>query len=168
VKRRKFAQSGGGERELPRQGWMDMQFAAKTISRVTSKPEEKDRRSAKRMATHLKDSRRGVIEHKFQKMPEKVVVWSDTDLVGCRRTRRSPSGGIVMFGSHCVKTHSQTQETIALSSGESGVYGIVKAATIGLGTRGLLGHVGVEVEAKVNTESIAATSIATRRGAGEI
>ncbi len=43
-----------------------------------------------------------------------------------------------MFGSHCIKTHSQTQETIAFLSGESEFYGIAKAAAMGLGTKGLM------------------------------
>ena len=117
---------------------MDMQFAAKEISRFMSMPEEQDWRSAKRLARYLKDSKRMVIEYKFQKLPEKVVVRSDTDFVGCSLTRRSASGGVVMFGSHCIKTYSQTQETIALSSGESEFYGIVKAAAMGLGMKGLM------------------------------
>ena len=72
----------------------------------------------RRKTRYLKDNKRVVIECKFQRMPEKVVVWSDTDFAGCKRTRRSTSGGVVMLGGHCVKTYSQTQETIALSSGE--------------------------------------------------
>ena len=125
---------------------MDMQFAAKEISSFKSKPEEQDWRSAKRLARYLKDNKRMVIEYKFQKLPEKVVVWSDTDFAGCKRTRRSTSGGVVMFGSHCIKTYSQTQETIALSSGESEFYGIVKAAAMGLGMRGLMEDLGMTVE----------------------
>ncbi len=66
-----------------------MQFAAKEISRFMSKPEEQDWRSAKILAKYLKDNKRMVIEYKFQKLPEKVVVWSDTDFAGCKRTRRS-------------------------------------------------------------------------------
>ena len=80
-----------------------------------------------------------MIEYNFQRLPEKVVVWSDADFAGCKRTRRSTSGGVVMFGNHCIKTYSQTQETIALSSGESEFYGIVKAAAMGLGMKGLMG-----------------------------
>ncbi len=60
-----------------------------------------------------------VIEYKFQKMPEKVVVRSETGLAGCKLARRPTSRGVVMLGGHCVKTYSQTQEAIALSSGES-------------------------------------------------
>ncbi len=57
-----------------------------------------------------------VVEHKFQKLPEKAVARSDTDFAGCKRTRRSTSGGAVMLGNHCIKTYSQMQDTIALSS----------------------------------------------------
>ncbi len=64
-----------------------------------------------------------------------------------------------MFGNHCIKTCSQTQETIALSSGESEFYAIVKAATMGLGMNGLMEDLGVEVEVQVNTDSSAAKSM---------
>ena len=147
---------------------MDMQFAAKEISRFMSKPEGQDWRAAKRLARYLKDQRRVVIEYKYQGMPKKVMVWSDTDFAGCRRTRKSTSGGVIMFGDHCLKTYSQTQETIALSSGESELYGIVKAATMGLGIKGLMRDLGVEVEIEINTDSSAAKSIASRRGAGRV
>ena len=53
---------------------MDIQFAAKEVSRFMSKPEEQDWSSAKRLARYLKDNKRLVIKYKFQKMPEKVIV----------------------------------------------------------------------------------------------
>ncbi len=92
---------------------MDMQFVAKVISRFTSEPEERDWRAAKRVARRFKDHRRVVLEYKCQELPSKVVVWSDLDFAGCRRTRRSTSGGVVVVVSHCLKTYSQTQETVA-------------------------------------------------------
>jgi hypothetical protein len=93
---------------------IDMQFVAKEISRCTSEPDEQDWRSAKRLARYLMDNKSVAIECKLQRLPEKVMVWSDTDSAGCRRTRRSTSGCLVIFGSHCVKTYSQqTQEAVA-------------------------------------------------------
>ncbi len=71
-----------------------------------------------------------------------------------------------MFGGHCIKTHSQTQETIALCSGEPEFYGIAKANKIGLGLKGLMEDLGVEMEVQVNTDVSAAKSIVSRRGAG--
>ncbi len=53
--------------------------------------------------------------YKYQKLPERVTVWSDTGSAECRRTRRSTSRGVVISGKHCINTYSQTQETIALS-----------------------------------------------------
>ncbi len=73
-----------------------------------------------------------------------------------------------MWGGHCVQTYSRTQETIALSSGESEFYGIEKAATMGLGMKSLLEDLGVKVKVQVNTDSSAAKSIAPRRGAGRV
>ncbi len=57
------------------QDGMDMQFAAQEISRFMTKSEEQDWRSAKRLARYLKDNKRMVIEHKANKLPEKVVAW---------------------------------------------------------------------------------------------
>ncbi len=73
-----------------------------------------------------------------------------------------------MFGGHCIKAYSQTQKTIGLSSGESEFYGIVKAAAMGLGVKGLMGDLGVGVVVQVNTDSSAAKSITVRRGAGRV
>ncbi len=73
-----------------------------------------------------------------------------------------------MFGSHCIKTYSQTQETIALSSGESEFYGIVKPAAMGLGMKGLMEDLGIEAEVQVNTDSSAANSMTARKGVGRV
>jgi hypothetical protein len=54
-----------------------------------------------------------------------------------------------MFGNHCTKTYSQTQETVAFSAGESEFYGVVKAATMGLGMKGFTEDLGVEVGVQV-------------------
>ena len=116
----------------------------------------------------MKDNKRMAIEHSFQRLPEKVVVCSEADFAGRKRTRRSTSGGMPTFGNRCIKTYSQTQETSALSSGESDLYGIVKAATMGLGMKGLMADLGLEMKVRVNMDSRAARSIASRKGAGRV
>ncbi len=50
-----------------------------------------------------------------------------------------------MFGKHCMKTYSQTQDAITLSSGESDFLGIAKAAAMGLGMKGMMEDLGVGV-----------------------
>ncbi len=95
-----------------------------------------------------------MIEYKFQKLPARVVVWSDTDFAGCKRTRRSTSGVVVAFGAHCAKNYSHMHERIALSSGESGFYGIVKVETMGLGMKGLLSDTGINVKVQIGRHEL--------------
>ncbi len=73
------------------QNKMDMQHAAREISRFMSKP----RRAAKRLARYLKDHRMVVLEYKYQELRKKVVVKFDTDFAACGRTRKSTSRGVV-------------------------------------------------------------------------
>ncbi len=51
-----------------------MQFVTKEVSRFMSKPEEQDWSSAKQLARYFKENKRAAIEHKYQKLPEKVIV----------------------------------------------------------------------------------------------
>ncbi len=129
---------------------MDTQYPAKEISRFTSKPEGQDWRAAKRLARYLTDHRRVVLEYTYQELPKKGVMWSDTEFAGCGITRRSTSGGVVMFGSHCLKTYGQTKDTVALSSGESEFYGIAKAATMGVGIATWFGDCGLAIRVRVH------------------
>ncbi len=71
----------------------------------------------------------------------------------------------MVFGKHCIKTYSQPQETVAPSSAESEFHGIAKAATRGLGMRGLMEGVGGEVGVQVDADSSFAKSTASRRSA---
>ncbi len=73
-----------------------------------------------------------------------------------------------MFENHCIKTYSQSQETIALSSGESEFYGIAKVPAVSLGMKGLMEDLGLGVEGQVKTDSSAAKFITARRGAGPV
>ena len=72
-----------------------------------------------------------------------------------------------MLGKHPVRHCSNLQSTIALSSGESEYYGIVKGAAAGLGLQALLADWGLQVGVVVSSDSSAARSIASRKGLGK-
>ena len=72
-----------------------------------------------------------------------------------------------MHGAHLIKTWSTTQSVIALSSGESEYYGLVKGASQGIGMRAMLTELGVESKLVVQTDASAAKGIALRRGMGK-
>ena len=72
-----------------------------------------------------------------------------------------------MYGSHCIKSWASAQGVIALSSGEAEYYGVVKAASVGLGIKSMLTDLGFKLELEVLTDASAAKGIASRRGLGK-
>ena len=77
-----------------------------------------------------------------QQRAESVDVYTDTDLAGCLRTRKS--------------------------TGEAEFYSVLRGSGQGLGYEALLLDLGVEVPLRVWTDSSAAIGICSRQGLGEI
>ena len=146
---------------------IDLQFAAKEVCRFMSAPSETSVAALKRLGRYLLGHKRLVWMYPFQRA-EGIDVYSDTDWSGCPRTRKSTSGGVVMVGSHCIRTWSSTQPSVTLSSGEAEFYGLVKASGAGLGHQSLLRDLGLEMPLCVWTDSTAALGIATRSGLGKL
>ncbi len=74
---------------------------------------------------------------------------------------------MVMHGRHILKAWSTTQATVALSSGEAELHGVVKTASILLGFVSLAKDMGMEMSAVVHTDASAAIGMANRRGLGK-
>ena len=72
-----------------------------------------------------------------------------------------------MIGGCCIKSWSSTQSLIATSSAEAEYYGIVKAASVGLGVQAMLTDLGYQFSLKVITDASAAKAIASRQGLGK-
>ena len=73
----------------------------------------------------------------------------------------------MLLGGCCIKSWSSTQILIALSSGEAEYYGVVKAASVALGTQAMLKDMGFDLPIEVMTDASAAKGIATRKGLGK-
>ena len=73
-----------------------------------------------------------------------------------------------MWGSHLIKHWSSTQKTIALSSGEAELAGIVKGAAEGIGLVSVARDLGVETKLRVCADSSAAIGICRRSGIGRV
>ena len=101
-------------------------------------------------------------------MPTRLDVFCDSDHAGCLETRRSTTGVVVRFGRCLVKTSSNIQSTIALSSGESEYYALVKAAAVGLSLVALLRDWDIKVQLRVSSDSSAAKGTASRLGLGKL
>ena len=110
-----------------------------------------------------------VTKYEYQKNYKIIDVWSDTDHAGCLETRKSTTGGIVMFGNHSIKHWSTTQTLIALSSGEAEYYGCVRAGSHLLGISSMMQDLGISKKRlRIKTDASVAKSLASRRGLGGI
>jgi len=74
----------------------------------------------------------------------------------------------MMLGDGVMKTWSNTQSTIAQSSGEAEYYALVRAAAEGLGMQSIMQDLGWKVRIRLWVDSSAAKSISSRIGLGRV
>ena len=139
----------------------DILYAVKECARCMSEPTERDWQKLVRLGRYLKSRPRLVIWYEYQEAPDQVRVYSDTDWAGCRRTRRSTTGGVAMHGSHLIKMWSRTQALVALSSAEAELYGIVKATAELKGLISLWKDLGIQLSGHLLADASAALGSAT-------
>ena len=98
-----------------------------------------------------------------------LVVWSDSDWAGCQASRWSMRGGILAIGGGIVKSWSNRQASIALSSGEAEfLCRRGKAAMEALGAKSFLRDLGWKALLALNIDAEAAREIASKQGVGKI
>ena len=97
----------------------DISFATKELARRMAAPCEGDACSLKRLLRYLKTHPRCFVTYEWQETPTTVTCYVDSEWAGCKRTRRSTSGGVLFLGKHCIGHWSRTQSCVALSSGEA-------------------------------------------------
>ena len=147
---------------------VDIQFAVKELAKDMANPKLSSWAALERLGRYLKRRPRAILKYHYQPATNMVNVSTDADWAGDQISRKSTSGGILQFGSHVVKSWSSTQSVIALSSGESEFYSIVKGCSQGLGLRSLLMDLGVESKVKLLTDASTGKAIASRRGLGKV
>jgi hypothetical protein len=149
----------------------DVQFAAKEICRDMACPSQASWKKLKVLARFLLERETVVWQFAWQDDVDLVLrVFSDSDWAGCRKTRRSTSGGVLVLGSHCLKTWSSTQAPIALSSAEAEYYAMGEAATRAIGLRSMLEELGIGLSKGIElwSDSSAARGFAARKGVGKM
>ena len=146
----------------------DLQFPVKELMRSMSSPHAENQEKLKRVARYLVGCPRMAQEFPWQRRPETMTVYGDSDFAGCQRTRKSTSGGCAMWGRHTVKSWSKTQSIIALSSGEAELAAVVRCSTEAMGLKSLLADFGVEVSLEVLSDATAAIGMVRREGLGKV
>jgi hypothetical protein len=148
----------------------EIMFAAKEVCREMAKPSTSSWRKLKTLSRFILGREAVVWQYPWQCEEPKLALYTDSDWAGCRRTRKSTSGGLVLLGGHCLKAWSSTQAPIALSSAEAEYYSMVEGSTRTVGLRNMLAELGIYVQGPIvlHSDSSAARSFASRRGVGKI
>ena len=94
--------------------------------------------------------------------------FSDANWAGCRQSRKSTSVGVLKIGQHPIKAYSKTQATIAKSSAESELFGIVRANCEALGFLALATDFGKSLKSCLHMDANAAQSIIDRHGLSKV
>ena len=146
----------------------DLMYPVKELMRKLSAPTVEDFGRLKRVARYLISAPRMVVEYPWAPLSSVLTIFTDSDHAGCLRTRKSTSGGVVLWGRALIKAWSRTQTLIALSSGESELAAVTKAAAEGLGARSVLSDFGFPVSIEVHSDATAAIGICKRQGLGRV
>ena len=146
----------------------DIQYAVKEVSRYMGAPRKKDMEPLKRVGRYLLAKPRATFLYEWQSQPSELTSFSDTDWAGCRSTRKSTSGGIVLHGKHFIKSWSRQQNLVSLSSAEAEVYGVVKASSESLGCQAMARDFGHSRSVRIYADASAALGIVHRKGLGKV
>ena len=82
----------------------DVQYAVKELCRAMSRPTARYWGRLKRLGRYLHGARRPIQEFPYQARVDQLEVLSDANWGGCRKNRKSTSGGVVRIGNHTIKT----------------------------------------------------------------
>ena len=143
-------------------------FATKEAARTMSAPRVCDEVKIKRILRYLIRNPVFTYVYNWQKEIKVLEGYTDSDWAGCRRTRRSTSGGAIFHGSHLVHHWSRTQSIIALSSAEAELNAMLKMAQEMIGLREFLREMELEREIVILGDSSAAKGILSRKGSGKV
>ena len=136
---------------------------------MMSRPTARSWEMLKRVGKYLRGKPRLIWRYGWQDLIETIDITSDASWAGCRRGRKSTSGGTIMIGAHLIRTYSKTQATIAKSSGESELYALVRASAEGLGICTLLSDFGVaDPRVVIGMDASAAIGMAQRVGLNKV
>ena len=145
-----------------------LQYSTKECARDMKEPTTSSWARLRKLARFLINNPRVVQQYVWQGKVSVCLTKVDSDHAGCRRTRKSTSSVLVFLGKHCPRSHCSTQQTIALSSGESEFYAAIKGLTVLLGMVMMLKDFGVVLAAVLETDSTAALGMLKRRGSGQV
>ena len=149
----------------------DLSAAAKVLSQYMAKPREGTVPLVKRCVRYLKKHPRGALLFPRGRPDDEMALmtYTDSDWAGDVDSRRSTSGGVVLFRGALLAHWSKTQSNIALSSGEAELNAAVKGLSETIGLYNLISETwGVTPTAGLCVDASACKGMVLRHGSGKV
>ena len=149
----------------------DLSAAAKALSQYMAKPREGTVPLVKRCVRYLKRHPRGalVVPRDRPENEMELETYTDSDWAGDIDTRRSTSGGVVLFRGAVLAHWSKVQSNIALSSGEAELNAAVKGLSETIGLLNLISETwGATPTARLCVDASACKGMVLRHGSGKV
>lgn len=143
-------------------------FAAKEASRSMSNPKKGEESKIKRLLRFLRERPVSTYQFRWQDSPDHIDGYTDSDWAGCKTTRRSTSGGVILHGAHLIAHWSRTQAGVALSSGEAELNAALKMGCEVVGLRQFCSELGHDLAVRVSGDSSAVKGMLARKGCGKV
>ena len=149
----------------------DLSAAAKAMSQHMSRPREGVLNSLKRCVRYLKKypSSSMMIPKGVDEGDDTMTVWTDSDWAGDLASRRSTSGGVIVYRGAILSHWSKSQSNVALSSAEAELNATVKGLSELVGLYNLIQETQrVSVNLVLCTDASACKGMLLRHGAGKV
>ena len=146
----------------------DFQYTTKEASEYMARPREHHWGLLKIIARYLTDAPRAIQNFRWHTTISNVTGMSDSDWAGDQESRKSTSGVLCKLGFFIIKCWSSTQQIIAFSSAEAGIYALHKCACQTIGIVNMARDFGMTLNATVHADASAALAISQRQGLGEL
>ena len=146
----------------------DLQFTVGRLMSALTAPCRKHVALLKQVCRYLVTRPGAAWKFYYQEWPSMLTVLADADWAANTETRRSTDCVHIYLGGHLLESTSCSQQLVALSSGESEFYGVIRGAAAGIQIKELLGEMGIIVKLKVLTDSSAARGMVRRSGSGRV
>ena len=143
-------------------------YGVKELMRRLAHPSDGNWKCLKWIARYILGLPRLVAEYRWNTILSAITVFVDSNFAGCLETRKSTSGGVVLWGGWPIKAYSRTQSIIALSSGEAELAAVVRGATEGLGLASIMADFGQKCHISLRSDATAAIGMCKRQGLGRV
>ena len=133
-----------------------------------SSPKQQSLAKLKRLVRYLKRQRLWVQIFGYGRSVEEVTTFTESDLEGCKETRKSSSAGVIMLGDQALKAYTREQKIIARSSAEAELCAAGLGAFESKGIVSFLKDLGYEMKPVLAIDAKPSERILHRQGIGKL